>query len=245
MALMVDGEVHLASPNLDGFVLTTPIGEPALVRPTAAWAEDGVDHPVLFWEAGELGLWFTGMSNGRGTIATAHWDGVHFITDGPIEGLQASATTGYAAAVPFDLDGIPHAIVVADEGDAQRLELWSLASGSALRQSVIRQTPRTDLFAFDRDEIGGAAAVVLGGVTRVYYAGRRGTRWSIGVLASDDGEHWNEPPNHVVLGASDAGFDAIGARDPATDVVDGVLHLYYTGDDGARTRIGRAIGATP
>lgn len=246
MALMADGEVHLAAPGMGGFVLTTPIGEPALVPPTDAWATDGVDHPVLTWQEGELGLWFTGLAGERGTIATAHWDDSvsSFVSDGPVDGLIANATTGYADAIPFDLDGIPHAIVRADEADVQRLELWSLASGTATRVSALRQAPQTDLFAFDRDEIGGAAVVVLGGVTRVYYAGRRGTRWSIGVLASNFGDHWAEPPNNLVLGPSDVGFDAIGARDPATDVVDGVIHLYYAGDDGRRTRIGRAIGAT-
>ena len=246
MALMVDGEIHLAAPGMGGFVLTTPIGEPALfVPPEEAWAADGVDHPVLTWQEDALGLWFTGFADGRGTLATAHWDGTRFVSDGPIDGLMANSTTGYADAIPFDLDGLPHAIVRADEADVQRLELWSLASGTASRVSVLRQAPQTDLFAFDRDEIGGAAVVVLGGVTRVYYAGRRGTRWSIGVLASNFGDHWAEPPNSIVLGASDVGFDAIGTRDPATDVVDGAVHLYYAGDDGARTRIGWAVGATP
>jgi len=241
--LMIGGEVHLAEPGLGGFVLRSSPGDPALVRPTDAWARDGVDHPVLWLAAGVPELWFTGFANGRGTVATASWDGAHFVSDGPVAGLQATATRGFACAIPTGASDI--VVRVDDDDRGQTIEIFSTSSGTPTPYGVVRANRQADVFSFDRDEIGALGTVVLRGATRVYYAGRRGTRWTIGVLASSDGSNWNAPPGGPVLAGSDRGFDALGVQDPGVDVVDGVVHLYYSGNDGMRTRIGVAVGATP
>lgn len=116
---------------------------------------------------------------------------------------------------------------------------WELHGGS-LEAATLRLPRTTDLFAFDRDEVAAPALVTFpdargNHVTRVYYAGRRGTRWNIGLLASLDGVRFR--PVGVVLGPG-ADFDALGVTDPEPVVEEGVLRVYYAGTDGASYRIG-------
>ena len=100
-----------------------------------------------------------------------------------------------------------------------------------------------DVAAFDRDEVGAPALVVDGrGIVRAYYAGRRGTRWSIGMRAADYDSFRDEA--FEVLGPSGSGHDALGARAPSPLVREGELHLFYEAWDGARARLGHAVGAT-
>jgi hypothetical protein len=120
--------------------------------------------------------------------------------------------------------------------------LFSLARGD-LDSSTLRVPEADDLFAFDRDEVAAPARVVHEDVMgrpleRLYYAGRRGTRWSIGALVSDGFGGWR--PIGPVLEPQGAGFDALGVTDPALFVERGVVRFYYAGTDGQRYAIGEA-----
>jgi hypothetical protein len=92
--------------------------------------------------------------------------------------------------------------------------------------------------AFDHDEVAAPVLERHGGVWRLYYAGRRGTRWSIGMLVSYDllfFRPFGEGP--PLLAGSGAGADALGVSDPEPFVEDGELVLFHTGTDGAATRV--------
>ncbi|MCC6874035.1 MAG: hypothetical protein IT378_06980 [Sandaracinaceae bacterium] len=112
-----------------------------------------------------------------------------------------------------------------------------------LDASTIARPRLNEVAAFDRDEVGAPALVVDGrGIVRAYYAGRRGTRWSIGMRAADYDSFRDEA--FEVLGPSGSGHDALGARAPSPLVREGELHLFYEAWDGARARLGHAVGAT-
>jgi len=241
MALNVDGEIHLARPGLGGFTLESRIGEPVLPAPTEDWALDGVSDPALAFDGSELHLYFTGWRDGLGTIAHGIWDPVseRFILQGPVPGLQATETTGYSAATPFDIDGVAHMALRVDDGESHRLSVYRMEE-PALTIATVRQTSSSDVFAFDRDEVDAPTVLYRDGVYRMYFAGRRGTRWSIGLLVSDDGLAWRQTSENAVLTASGSGYDALGVRSPSVDVSGGLVHLYHTGDDGERLRIGAA-----
>ncbi len=120
---------------------------------------------------------------------------------------------------------------------------------------VLRRSGDGD--GFDRDEIGAARVLDLGdGVVRIFYAGRRGTRWSIGALVTTDLLHYDQVAEGTpLLGPSGAGFDALGVRSPellAGPVAFGVaeLTMYYTASAGTVSSLGLAtqairVGATP
>ncbi len=110
--------------------------------------------------------------------------------------------------------------------------------GDATRADGHVVAPSSDA-AFDRDEVRAPFAVVQRGVTRIYYAGRRGTRWGIGVaVRGHDGTFFRAANDGApVLTPSASGPDAIGVSGPSVFVDDGTLTLLYAGSDGARSRL--------
>lgn len=93
--------------------------------------------------------------------------------------------------------------------------------------------------SFDADEIAAPGLVAYDGLIRLYFAGRRGTRWAIGMLASSDGRYWHlTHGGAALLAGSGAGFDAISVSEPEPVHVGRELRLYYTAHDGARRTIG-------
>lgn len=104
-----------------------------------------------------------------------------------------------------------------------------------------------DVNAFDRNEIGAAQVIDLGdGVVRVLYSGRNGTRWSIGMLLSEDLVHFDfGAAGEPILSGDGVGFDALSVSSPepiAITAAPGVaeLRMFYVGSDGLRTRVGLA-----
>jgi hypothetical protein len=154
---------------------------------------------------------------------------------GGVDGIAVVRDTGWTMVARVG-SGSDRRIVRFTSSDSLQ---WDLAGGSL--ESATLRLPRTDdLFAFDRDEVAAPALVTFpdargNAVTRLYYAGRRGTRWSIGMMASLDGVSFR--PIGAVLGAG-GGFDALGVSDPAPVDEDGVLRIYYAGGDGVSVRIG-------
>ncbi|MBX3273537.1 MAG: hypothetical protein KF729_24955 [Sandaracinaceae bacterium] len=113
--------------------------------------------------------------------------------------------------------------------------LWARGE---LASSTVR-APSGDAFALDRDEVAEPALVRVGDTWRVYYAGRSGQRWSIGLLVSEEGSAWRDLG--LVLAGDRSGFDALGARAPAPWLDDdGAVRLYYVGTGGDEGAIGLA-----
>ena len=105
---------------------------------------------------------------------------------------------------------------------------------------------RDDAQAFDRDEL---AAPHLWrdthGVLRLFYAGRRGSRWSIGLAIANRLDFVERFGESALLAGSGVGADALGARAPAIlDHGGGEYTLLYSGLDGASERLTFARGRT-
>src|SRR5690606_10270011 len=104
---------------------------------------------------------------------------------------------------------------------------------------------RGGVMAFDADEVAAPALYVDGaGILRLYYAGRRGSRWSIGMIASGDGRIFAYAPSEPVLRASGTGHDALSVLDPSVVRVGDTLQLFHTASDGVAARVARAVGGT-
>lgn len=107
---------------------------------------------------------------------------------------------------------------------------------------------REATIAFDADDVSDPAIVYYDQVYRLYYAGRHGSRWSIGMLITVDLGYWRASNAGLpILGPDGNGEDAVSVRGPAPLVEDGHLSLYYVGSDGERTTLLHARGglATP
>lgn len=117
-----------------------------------------------------------------------------------------------------------------DEGSS-----WGMVASADLAANV-RSAVAT---AFDADEVGAPGVVFRDGAYRIYYAGRQGTRYGIGLIASDELAYFRRF-DEIFAGVAGQ-FDALGARDPDPLIVGGELWLLYTGTDGATDRIGRLV----
>jgi len=104
-------------------------------------------------------------------------------------------------------------------------------AGGTRADSIVRAPNPDDAFALDRDEVASPAFVEVDGTWRLYYAARRGQRWSIGLLVSRAGTAWRDLD--AVLEPRGNGFDALSVRDPAPWVTtNGDVQLYYVASDG-------------
>lgn len=112
-----------------------------------------------------------------------------------------------------------------------------------MRDQRLIHAARTGTVAFDADEVAAPAVVLVNDVYRVYYAGRHGGRWEIGMLIAADPGYWRAAHGGTpVFSPSGTGFDAISVMDPAPVVENGRLTLYYAASDGAVTQLGVAAG---
>lgn len=250
MAFAHAGAIHLAQRTGAG-EFRHASGDPG---PPALPAPDGVaslSDPSLIADVDRFVLYFVGLGADG---ATRMWK----TTGDPDFAQTFGAPAMVLDPVEFGLLGIDGVHVTpsgsgwallarVDTGQDRRIVRFASADGLAwelhggsLDAATLRMPRTDDLFAFDRDEVAGPALVTFpdargNDVTRIYYAGRRGTRWSIGMLASLDGVRFRAVG--AVLGPGE-GFDALGVTDPDPVVEAGVLRVYYTGTDGASYRIG-------
>jgi hypothetical protein len=266
MAFEYRGRIHLAGGIADGRfrALADPENEAnAKVGPSPdeAWRALGVFDPELVRADDHWEIWFTAVgSDGKHSIGRAvgghgfshdfhaasrllptegdehDWDSPSYLelNSGTTSQRFLAARRGTEANAEI----IIHEI---EEGGALAplpAETLDDASGGLESSIAVRRVASTPL-RFDADEVGSPALVHYGGVFRLYYAGRRGTRWAIGLAISQDGRFWHAANDDLpVLSGSGTGFDALSVDDPEPVLVDGELRLYFTGTDGARTAIG-------
>jgi hypothetical protein len=157
---------------------------------------------------------------------------------------------------PRELDGLLYgdALYLLGRGEVQgRFGLWlfrgpwnAVGPFERVGQEPLLAPRREAMAAFDRDEVAEPTLLLDGrGVLRVHYAGRRGSRWSVGLLVGERPEQLVRYGDAPLLTATGAGVDALGARGPAAVIVEDRLQLFYTGLDGVRARLTRREGGAP
>jgi hypothetical protein len=227
-------------------------GEPLFTLPAELVV---ASDPAIVADAGQLHLFFVGTDVDGATSVwkTTGSTGLTPTFEAPLQVLDPAAlgVTGIDGISVLASDVVLRMVARVWRDGSSRIVLlfsdpngtsWQLPDGS-LEAATLRLPQPDDLFAFDRDEVAAPARVrhtdVRGEpLELLYYAGRRGTRWSIGLLISEDGLVWR--PIGPVLEGSGVGFDALGVTDPAPLVIDGAVHLFYAGTDGQGFRIGEA-----
>jgi hypothetical protein len=209
---------------------------------------DDLAAPDLYEEAGVVSAYLAYERGGAWNVAR--------ITD--VLGPSPSGTALGLGGEQYDHPArLPNGRLLVRErtaAGATRFVLFSLAGELAMAESGLCgarascEAERTDTFvlepsgdplAFDRDEVSAPVAIEHAGVTRIYYAGRRGTRWSIGLLVqgSDQGFFRAGNDGAAVLSPTGQGLDALGVASPAAIVDGDELVLLYAGTDGAHWRL--------
>lgn len=240
-----EGDIYLARRELSGS--WTPSNEPALEAPSGEAYRD----PELVRGADRWILFVTHERAETRGIARAEGAPEHAESFGAPVDLPAPATLSQPAFARVGGREVI-AAVASSAGDVgiESIGLLELAGdelrwlgGSREAATVVR--PAGGIHAFDADQVAAPALYVDGaGIVRVYYAGRRGARWSIGVRAAGLNGPFSYAPEEPVLEASGEGLDSLGVTDPSVAREGSVLGLYHTALDGLRARIGRASGGT-
>lgn len=243
VAFAHDGELLIAEPTADGNLVGASgppdslyLNPPGVVALSDPWLVS--DGAVLYlYFAGEAddgtrSIWQTGATDfdfGAATevlVPPAGYDSV----DGPTvwrEGTTWRMIARIVGATDSRLVGW-----VSNDG----LE-WQL-DGTSVQTATVRAPDLENTFAADRDEVATPAMVRVGGTYRLYYSARRGSRWSVALLVSEDLQSWRSMG--AVLEGSDSGFDALGVRHPAPIWGTSPPGFYYLGTDGITAAFGRA-----
>ena len=271
------GEPHLAFAFEDGegqiffggqsggpeLILAHTEGEPALSGELGSFRETVLDPELHRTRDGALVLFFTAVdAGGKRSIGRAEQRSDSHLFEVVQQVLEPSTD---AEAESFEMPTVAYvadgqlAMIVRAELAPQRggghafLAFLSSDEGKTWTRhyasELLAATRRggTTGTRFDADEIAHPSLLQHGGAYRITYAGRRGTRWSLGLLVSDQLVHWREPlAGRPVLGrGTSGGFDRLGPVE-ADALVDGeTIALYYLGTDGARGDLGRAVRLAP
>ncbi len=93
-------------------------------------------------------------------------------------------------------------------------------------------------------ELRSPTVVVEAGHWTLYFAGRRGARWTIGALTSPDLATFWGSDSPTILDGSDS-FDRLAVFDPEVRVQDGQAVLHYVGSNGLEDALVRATRPVP
>lgn len=159
-----------------------------------------------------------------------------------LEHLEQTGVIGFDAPTVYHREGLWVLIVRAlltDSGSELRAYYATGLSGAfnedwaPLPASELARLTRIEL---STEELTDPSLIVHNGAYQLYYARRRGTRWAIEQLSSDDLVAWR--PLGEVLGGSGTGFDALGARGPDALAEGDRVQLLFDGHDGVAFSLG-------
>jgi hypothetical protein len=210
------------------------IGETPAVRQHPSHATAGVTDPEIFFHEGAWNIAFTAVaSDGVKSIGLARGgasiDAEFAPEAGPVIHPSAIGVRDLEMpTVAFIESGEWLLVARATRLDGSRALLgftsddrgqqWDLRVDADLGDRTARPGAVEPL-AFDADEIADPSLVIVNGGYQLYFAGRRGTRWGIGLYASDEFLFWR-PMNGGSLMAP-----SVGTRRPDVSAIGGELRL--------------------
>ncbi len=251
-----DGAFHVESAAPVVQPVLTPAAGVALTDP--ALRDDG-DHWTLF---------ATRISGDTSELVVSVGGPDHSLVFGPASAIFVAELAGESLDSPAPIPGSVTSLVARHGAGASSelviLELSDATAGVAsayaadtslcgaddtcrdgARPAQRILAARVGTFSFDADEVRAPSVAVVNHVYRLYYAGRRGARWSIGMLIAADLGYWRSGNGgQPVLGADGDGFDAVSVMEPAVVVESGSLALYYLGSNGVETALGVSRGSS-
>ncbi len=253
VAFALDRDIHLARRAADGTWSLAGSGQLAFPS-LEAEAGERLRDPELVRESDRYALYLTQETMAGPRIVRAEGETGYVERFGALSPI-ALPTDAEGAESPsvIDFNGARYlAIRATDAGDSVIALLTATdATGSTfvwadatLADSiVVRQADGFD--RFDYDEVGDPELAVDGAnILRLFYAGRRGTRWGIGTRVSGDGATWRAPVDGAVLTGSGVGHDSLWARHPSVSLSPAGMEMFYTASNGVTVDIGRAVGST-
>jgi hypothetical protein len=248
-----DGTFHVEN---DAAVL-----QPVLVGATG----QAITDPVLRDDGDHWTLFATLRSGGTSRLVMSTGGADHALVFGSLLPISVAGLSGDFDS-PATIPGVPGSLIARHGTGAGSeivvLELSDTSSPGAYapdddicgaddtclgeeRESQRIHAARVGSFAFDADEVASPSVIMVNHVYRLYYAGRRGSRWSIGMLIAADLGFWRSTNEGLpVLDADGTGFDAVSVMEPSAVNEGGALSIYYVGSNGVDRAIGVSRGSS-
>jgi hypothetical protein len=213
--------------------------------------DDSVGDPELLATADGFVLFFTARGNDlRPSVGRVDLDSALVPADMPAQVVTGALVDGEAASaatVRRSDDGTWVMVVDSSENGIRQFRAlrssdgtnWTRHHSNAL-ETLTRRNPDSAGSAFDAEEIAHPTLTVHNGAWILHYAGRRGTRTSIGLLASDDFVDWRSPTGDAVLSPGSSAIDTVGVDAPAVIVEPEGLTIVYVAQDGYQRRLATA-----
>ncbi len=223
-----------------------------ILTPSTDFDGGGIADPDVFWDGAAFHLYYTATHSTTGVRTIAHATGPEIdalVKDTAPLIIPADHGFEHLEMPSFVRSGgeVDVLIVRGVEQSAHQLvafvlveETWARLVGSELDGETRRVSGERVPGRFDGDEIAHPSVVRVGGSFHIYYAGRRGTRWGVGLLATDELLYLrNVTEDGPLLRGSGEGFDALSALEPDVLVEPDRVSLFYVGTDGATRTVGR------
>lgn len=216
-----NGEIQLAELRSEGFV---DVGDPLSAERAGV---DALDDPELMDGADGWEVFFTALRGGRRDVYRATFDA----DEGWSPDDDPVMRDSWAPTVSRSATGTRLLIVRRADG----LHAFEDSEGSFARIDG-------DLGAMTvPGELGTPSVVLHDRAWHLYVPYRRGTRWEVALLASDDAVNWRSIGR--TIGPSAYGFDKLGVAHVDALARPDRIELVYEGEDGVRRRLGRAVRA--
>jgi hypothetical protein len=215
--------------------------------------------PDLMLEGGVWVLYVAGEANGRSSLFRAQGSGPAGTYSDPVELMMSAAVGSLDSPTRLAPNRVLARETDLETGQTRIVELGvevsaglesDFADGICGVDDVCEspEDRRTRFIltqregnVFDSDEVDAPSVVSVGGAYRLYYAGRRGTRWTSSVVVSEDSAYWRRisqtnAGSDVVLGP-DSGIGALGVRGMSASSSGGVVTLVFEAYGGTRSAI--------
>ncbi|MGB8331226.1 MAG: hypothetical protein WCE62_13970 [Polyangiales bacterium] len=246
VAYEVDGAIFVAEEDAPGALLLAN-ANPALV-PTEPHETMGLGDPELVWDGTGLFLFYTARSeNGAGSIRAASAVGsvpAFIKSETPILVPSGDVLSFDAPSVIFR-DGLWLLIARATlaSGATELRAFYTSALEAGWARVVNGGLESLTRSASANSELRDPSLIVHNSAYQLYFSRRAGTRWSVELAVSDELLLWRSVGE--VLGGSDEGFDALGARGADAISAQGRVDVVYSGQDGVSLRLGTASRVAP
>ena len=246
VAFELDGQIFIGEADDAGQVSFSAPGPLPAVFPTEDFEAGGVDDPELVWLLDSLFVFYTAYDqNGVGRIASAT------VSDGVAQKGLAPILEPEGNVISYESPTVVYRaglflMVVKATSSSGATELHSFYSPdpqtgwARIVDGALEELTRVD---DPTEEITSPSLIVHNSAYQLYYARRRGTRWSIELAVSDELVLWR--PLGESLGASGEGFDAMGARGADALSVNDAVEMVYVGQDGVGFHLGFASRPAP
>ena len=243
-AFALDAEIFIGEALSDGRI-DLPSFAPGLSA-TEAFDAGGVGDPELVTVEGTPFVYYTAWdANGAGSIAAAA------LFDGQAQKELAPMLVPEGDVISYDAptaavrDGLVILIVRATlvSGASELHAFYSADPKAGWARIVDGSLEALTRVEHPNEEIGSPSLVVHNSAYQLYYARRRGTRWSVEIAASDELLFWR--PLGEALGGSGEGFDRQGARGLDARSVFGRIEAIYSGQDGVSFQLGFVARPAP